>query len=342
MSGSVEKPKRKESAVTGRAGVLATGLIVEDKLDWIFREQPDNDYGIDAHVEVVEDEQVTGKLLALQLKSSKRQWKKRKRADGWWFYPKATHVNYWLDHSLPVAIVLYDRSSNTSYWQAINRETLQKTRPKETSKRKADSRAASWRVFVPESQVLGPHARQELTKLADGDPYMLRVRQLRLALPWMELLRSGRRLLFDVDEWVNKMSGRGSFMLRSVDDACEDSLDVGQWSVMLGLRPYEQVLPELFPWGDVGIHEETYDDADHEQYEQECVTVDSEGDEFYSMDFQEWRDLRRPDELRAYGESGNGEVALWRLEVELNDVGRAFLLVDEFAKGDAVFLYPHS
>ncbi|MFD1211811.1 DUF4365 domain-containing protein [Arthrobacter sp. GCM10027362] len=330
------KPKRLESAGTGRSGVHAVGLVMERELDWIFREQPDNDYGIDAHMEVVEDETVTGKLLALQLKSSKNQWKKRKQSDGWWFYPKASHVNYWLDHSLPVAVVLYDKHSNTAYWQAVNQKTLSKTKPR---KKKNGVEEPKWRIFVPEAQVVGPESRETLARLAEGDPYMLRLRQLRLALPWMELLRAGRRILFDVEEAINKTSGRGSIMLRSVNDANEDSHDLGEWTVLLGLRSYRDVLPALVPWGEVGIHQETYDDAEYDQYYEECVTYDEE-DKFFSMEFDEWRDLYRSDELRPFEESGGGEVARWRLEITLNNLGEAFLCIDEFAKGDSLFLHP--
>lgn len=34
---------------------------------WLFREQPIHDYGIDAHVEVVDNGQPTGKLIAIQV-----------------------------------------------------------------------------------------------------------------------------------------------------------------------------------------------------------------------------------------------------------------------------------
>src|SRR5262245_39656738 len=35
---------------------------------WLFREQHGHDYGIDAHVEIVEDGRPTGKLIAFQIK----------------------------------------------------------------------------------------------------------------------------------------------------------------------------------------------------------------------------------------------------------------------------------
>ena len=36
---------------------------------YIFREQPISDYGIDAQIELIDEETVTGKLVALQIKS---------------------------------------------------------------------------------------------------------------------------------------------------------------------------------------------------------------------------------------------------------------------------------
>lgn len=335
---ALPKPKRIDSAGTGRSGVHHVGGVIEDELNWVFREQPDGDYGIDAHVETVVNESVTGKLLALQIKSSRKQFKKRPRAKGWWFFPKNTHVNYWIDHALPVVIVLYDRESKTAYWQSVSKDTLKPV--KKTRKTDTKPDAPVWRIFVPEDQVVGAVSKEAFARLADGDPYILRLRRLRLAKPWMDLLRSGRRILFDVDEWIHKTSGRGSFMLRSVDDANEDSRDLGEWSVLLGRRSYEEVLPELFPWGDVHIHEETYDDAEYEQYRQECVTFD-ENDEYFSMEFEDWRSLYRSDVLRPYQEDGSGEVERWRLEISLNKIGEAFLLIDEFANGETQFLLPN-
>jgi hypothetical protein len=322
-AGQKPKPKRIDSAGTGRSGVHAVGLTIERGLDWIFREQPDNDYGIDAHIEVVEDESVTGKLLALQIKSSRRHFKKPKKNTGWWFSPKETHVNYWLDHALPVAIVLYDRDSNTAYWQAVTEKTLVKKKGK-------------WKIFVPSGQVLDEDARGLLSRLAEGDPYVLRLRRLRFALPWMELLQSGRRIIFDVEEWMHKSSGRGSFMLRSIDEDNEDSQDLGEWQYMFPFRRYEDVLPALFPWADVTVHEETYDAAQYEQYESECVIWDEE--KYFTESFEDWNAGRETDGLRPYDD--NGEVAWWRLEITLNDLGQAFLLIDQFAKQEGVFLLP--
>jgi hypothetical protein len=46
-------------------------------MKWLFREQTKNDYGIDAHLEIVEAELASGQLIALQIKSGTshfREW----------------------------------------------------------------------------------------------------------------------------------------------------------------------------------------------------------------------------------------------------------------------------
>ena len=46
-----------------RIGVNAVEAIFVKELGWIFREQTISDWGIDAHVEVAEEERPTGRLL---------------------------------------------------------------------------------------------------------------------------------------------------------------------------------------------------------------------------------------------------------------------------------------
>ena len=76
--------RRKPSAKVASAGVTHTKLAIEDELHWLFRDQPTEDYGIDAHVEVVDGEDVRGRLLALQIKSGE-SWFRELGPGGWWF-----------------------------------------------------------------------------------------------------------------------------------------------------------------------------------------------------------------------------------------------------------------
>tara|TARA_R110002049_G_scaffold175107_1_gene342405 strand:- start:911 stop:1132 length:222 start_codon:yes stop_codon:yes gene_type:complete len=56
---------------TERIGVNATESIFIREFDWIFREQPIVDVGIDALIEQSENGNPTGKFIALQIKSGK-------------------------------------------------------------------------------------------------------------------------------------------------------------------------------------------------------------------------------------------------------------------------------
>jgi len=59
--------------------------------------------------------------------------------------------------------------------------------------------------------------------------------------------------------------------------------------VSLGPFSYAEVVPQLFAWAEVSVHEETYDEAEHDDYEAECVIYDNEGDRFVTEDHGEWR-----------------------------------------------------
>lgn len=84
-------------------------------MDWVFREQPFEDYGIDAHVEVIDNGDVLGWLLGVQVKSGPSYFRAPAN-DGWWFRESAAHFTYWLAYSIPVVVVLADLDSELCYW----------------------------------------------------------------------------------------------------------------------------------------------------------------------------------------------------------------------------------
>lgn len=315
------------SAIRDREGVSAVQQIVVAKLGWIFREQPTDDFGIDAQVEVVESGAATGRLIAAQIKTGPSYFGEP-GPGGWWFRLDADDLEYWLDHSLPVIVVLYDPSTGTAYWQVVTKEVV------------VTGERGGKKILVSQARQLGRSSTTPLANLAEGTPYELRIRELRLALPWMNLLQDGRRILLEADEWVNKTSGRGDIQIVSVDDANEDRQELGGWSIMVGLRPYEEMLPRLVPWADVMLHEETYDESDYEAWEAECVYYDREGDRIVTESYDDWFTSRIGDVgLRPYANDA-GEVDRWRLELQLNALGEGFLAVDQYANGEGRILTP--
>ena len=129
--------KANSKSHTGRVGVAGTQLLFK-RLGWIFREQPIEDYGIDAHVEVVENNTATGKLIALQIKSGE-SWFRQKTSDGFVFRGDREHLEYWQQHSLPVMIILYQDDEQIAYWQAVNSSNVQKT-------------GIGWKLIIPFAQ----------------------------------------------------------------------------------------------------------------------------------------------------------------------------------------------
>lgn len=111
---------------TGRMGVSAASLVFE-AWGWLFREQPIEDYGIDAHVEPLDGpEQPARQLLALQIKTGAPFFAEETQ-DGWWFRDTRRHWHYWLGHVLPVVIILYNPPTGKLFWQHADASLVQLT-----------------------------------------------------------------------------------------------------------------------------------------------------------------------------------------------------------------------
>src|SRR5688572_12547770 len=102
---------------TERIGVHAVAKKVHEELGWIFRDQ-NEDYGIDALIEVVANYRPSGKIIAAQIKSGESYFSE-KVSEGIVFRGESEHLDYWLNHDLPVIVVLYDSATDTAYWQSV-------------------------------------------------------------------------------------------------------------------------------------------------------------------------------------------------------------------------------
>jgi tetratricopeptide (TPR) repeat protein len=159
---------------TERIGVRAVGLVVEQELRWLFREQPTSDYGVDAHIEVVDAGHASGRLIAVQIKAGTSYFREP-TAGGWVFRFDDGHAEYWLNHSLPVIVVLYAEDARIGYWQAITTESVRGTREE-------------YKVIVPSAQRLDGGARDTLGSFAreprpGGDRFADRLAALLYRLP---------------------------------------------------------------------------------------------------------------------------------------------------------------
>lgn len=139
-----------------REAVYSVGLAFARDMRWTFRDQPVDDYGIDAHIEPKRDGAPVGRLIAVQIKGGRSYF--RTKAPGGWYYPgKDRHLRYWRNFVLPVVVILYDPDTETCYWQRVSDEHITYT-------------ASGWRLFVPASQTLCAEAAGPLLQIAESVP----------------------------------------------------------------------------------------------------------------------------------------------------------------------------
>ncbi|QDU15000.1 hypothetical protein CA11_28130 [Gimesia maris] len=139
--------KAQKSDRVGQIGI-AVAMAAFESLGFAFRVQSESDYGIDAHAERIESEKPTGQLLGLQLKSGP-SYLSETCDDGFVFRTDKKHVDYWLNHALPVLICLGDIDTKTIYWQVVNSDT-------------AISTGKGYKFTVPITQTIAPASKTAL------------------------------------------------------------------------------------------------------------------------------------------------------------------------------------
>lgn len=312
-----------------RIGVSSVEKII-NQMGMIFREQPVDDYGIDAQIEIVENKCATGKLIAVQIKSGNSYFKEL-TPNSIIYRGKRKHYDYWLNHSLPVIIVLYDPEKDKCYWNIVNKET-------------AILSEQNWKIEISFSNLL-ENSKSSLIKIADRlTEYEKKFNTFLFAKPWMKQIIYGNRIVLNVEEWINKSSGRGTFKLKIIDKNGNDRQVVNSTFIGFGTKPYNQIFQELFPWAFITIDYNYYKDYDciamrDNDYEAaEYTYFDSVGAVFDMSEFKyivpkdalpikKW--MCDPCNIRPYS-IGGGEVAFYQLILELNDVAKAFLILDDF------------
>src|SRR5258705_584389 len=170
----VPLPTYSKTARTGDKGIRTVENIVCDQLKWIFKEQEaQKDFGVDAHIELLNDEgNALGRLIAAQIKCGKSFFR-NKTTDGFVFYGQKRHLNYYLNYSLPVIVILCDPKTGECWWCKI--DSLESEQTKQ-----------GWRITVPYAQRFDESSKARLLKLAGhAQDYM----------PALEHYWSGNQLL---------------------------------------------------------------------------------------------------------------------------------------------------
>lgn len=221
-----------KTALTERMGVHEVGTIFTKRLGWYFREQSVSDFGVDAEVEIADSQgKPTGQLIALQIKTGKSFFK-NKNADGFTYYGEPRHLEYWLQHSLPVFLILHDPEAGITLWQRVERHLV-----RETEK--------GWSITVPETNHLNENSKHFLASGIGQDRES--IKRYRFAADKEDMRRyRGRTVFFRLDFWVNKtLSFRGVEVFFDNHEKDKSDEQIGVWATT-GC-PHE-VMNHFFPW----------------------------------------------------------------------------------------------
>jgi hypothetical protein len=137
--------------------------------------------------------------------------------------------------------------------------------------------------------------------------------------PLMRHIAAGRRVTVDLEHWVNKSLGRTPIEVFIHDDNDERTLSK-EWGVVYVGLSIKQLVEELFPWAEATTDWGFYD---------ENVETDPDADFWAANDADNgYSQSDDRADIRPYSES-SGEVESYRLELSLNDVGKAFLTLSD-------------
>lgn len=309
-----------------RDGVYAVASIVTKELNWVFREQFISDYGIDAHIEICNAKEPTGKLIGVQIKAGTSYFKED-MGEYIVFRGKQRHLEYWLKHSLPVIIVLYNPETKECIWEHINDSNV------------INISQSGWKIHIPRNKILNKSSLNALKAITNKTTeYKGRFQTLALAKPWMQAIKQGNNVVVEYADWVNKSSGKSSITIKIIDPNTLEEKVVLDWNVAyFPMQIYEDILKRLFPWADVEIDEEFYDEYDRQTFSEDFGIYDKEDDIYHYDDeyYLEWK--KSLPKIRPY-ENIAGEVDCYRLILSINEIGKIFLKLDEYLENTDAYI----
>ena len=308
------KRKMESNCYIEREGVHHCGKIASQN-KWMFREQPIEDIGIDAYMELTDDVGKVKQLLALQIKSGESYFNEIRNNYVIYRGIDERHYNYWTTHCLPCIIVLYNPKDEMCIWQKLTPETIKKT-----------TGGKGYCLKIPQDQVfLDTTSNKALLAYSNLPEHISNYNFLLSQKHFMNILNEGGRVVLHSKEWVNKSSGRGETELIINDGKATMSYIYPYWFPFV---PYDEVFPRLFPWADFKADEEFYEESDMAEWRENHCYYDKEDDDWIIVGdtFEEYRSKLAP--IRAIDYSG--EVAEYMLELQLNELGKAFLKVDDY------------
>jgi hypothetical protein len=302
---------------TDRLGLGKLGYLF-GKAGWFFREQFVHDIGIDAQVEIVENNNPTGKIIAIQVKSGESYFNEIKN-ENIVFRPDYKHVDYWLKYSLPVIVVLYNPQDDKMVWIPIHNHTIKKTRK-------------NYKIEIPKENILDENTYSALKNVFKLDYVHNRMTKLILDCSWMKMIKNGATVYAEFEEWKNKSLTRTSIKIY-----CDGENGYKKLYIPCQYTPgYNvfQAIKKILPWANLEMDIDSYLQSKEEEYENECSYYDKEGDQiYYTQSFEDF--YEEPEDIVPIRE--DSEIDVYSVILGLNELGESFLIIAEYLFSDPHF-----
>jgi hypothetical protein len=140
----------KDNTQIERTAINRVSSFFTEQFNWIVREQPILDYGIDMQLEIKDENNITGVLIALQIKGGNSHCRIDKNKN-FVYRGKLRHLAYWNNHSLPIIFIWYNESNENLYWQIIS--------PKSPNIKILKK---GWTLKIPKNNILGSDSKNKI------------------------------------------------------------------------------------------------------------------------------------------------------------------------------------
>ncbi|MBI9040199.1 DUF4365 domain-containing protein [Lutibacter sp.] len=296
---------------TERIGVNKVESIFLKDFEWIPRTIFQSDVGIDMTVEVAENGNPIGQYLAIQIKTGESYFQEDQLGDII-YRGSLDHLDYWLNHSLPVIIILHNPKTDLTIWQEIKNDKITRT-------------AKGWKVEIPKTKTLDINHKIKLLNTNKLPLYLQRFQKIASDKNLIKFINDDGLLILEIDEWINKTSGKAEFrIIKSIDS--ED--------VLISKTGYYHFnnstsLQILFPWAEFEVDEEYYEQQEEDEFMENYGIWDPE-DKCYIGTYEDFHKMRKDYPKIRPLEDGSGEIHFYRLFFNLNSLGKSFLEMDNF------------
>jgi hypothetical protein len=199
---------------------------------------------------------------------------------------------YWFQHSIPILIMAYDSITGKVFWEHLREDNIIFSE-------------SGWSIDVPKKQELDEEAVRSIYEIPSYSPNLSR---LAVDRPWMDMIESGNHKIFlTAEENINRPTRKGVIKI-NITDLDGEKQHIYDWPFFINPdRPFAYRFNELFPWAEISVDQEFY-----------STHADSETSYGVSLcNIRPWT-------IEA------GEVAHFRLEMRLSELGKSFLCADRF------------